>query len=463
MSSKLTFIHSGDLHLGAPFRGLRALSPAWAQRLVRAIPEAYDCVIDACIQYRVDFLILAGDMFDNDKPSYAHFRHFIRGLERLEAENIPVYMVAGNHDPYANWTDIIPQLPANVRMMASDAPEFAVHRGSDGQPKALIAARGFTNYTNSGSPADGMTRADVQRATGETAPFAVGILHTGLWMDPLKAPVSEANLLAADMDYWALGHIHMRYATPQDDPHIAFCGCIQGRDIKETGSRGCYKVTLEEGMPNQLEFIPTAQVEWEQLCVDVAGCAGIDDILAACVKAMFEANASSQCEEMVVRVTLGGPTPLYDVLARPGIIEEILAELNESCPTFYCDALVNMTTPPFDKEAFVSAGLFPATLLRCAQDMCATGQQEDEEAEGGLMDEDDVDDFEVLGKHVAPTKDESAPAVRKTLRDDSRLKYLQEEFARRGLTLPHAVEHSLDDLTESACDMTLALLDGRDA
>ena len=69
MSSKVTFIHSGDLHLGAPFRGLRALSPAWAQRLARAIPEAYDHVIQACLDNRVDFLLLAGDMFDTDKPS----------------------------------------------------------------------------------------------------------------------------------------------------------------------------------------------------------------------------------------------------------------------------------------------------------------------------------------------------------------------------------------------------------
>ena len=47
MSERITFIHSGDIHLGAPFRGLRDLSPKWADRLTRAIPEAYDRVIDA--------------------------------------------------------------------------------------------------------------------------------------------------------------------------------------------------------------------------------------------------------------------------------------------------------------------------------------------------------------------------------------------------------------------------------
>ncbi len=453
MSSKVTFIHSGDLHLGAPFRGLRALSPAWAQRLARAIPEAYDHVIQACLDNRVDFLLLAGDMFDTDKPSYAHLRHFVRGLERLHDAGIPVYMIPGNHDPSPNWHDIIPILPSNVRMMASDAPEFVVHRDSNGEPLCLIAARGFSNHASDGSIADGMTRADAVRACGCEAPFVVGMLHSGLWMDPYKAPVTEAKLLAADMDYWALGHIHMRYATPDGDPRIAFCGCIQGRDIKETGSRGCYKVTLEEGVPNRLEFIPTAQVEWEQLCIDVSGCAGIDDILAQCVRAMFDANAAAHCEEMVARVTIGGSTPLYDVLAAPGTVEEMRTALNESYPAFFCDALVNATTPPIDKAGLEAAGLFPAVLLRTAR-ASIPAPSDDQVPEGVPMPPD--------GSNAQPPAAYAA-MLKRVPKDDARLVYLQEEFASRGLALPRGIESALDDLTESACDMALALLDGRDA
>ncbi|HIR01796.1 MAG TPA: metallophosphoesterase, partial [Candidatus Aveggerthella stercoripullorum] len=54
MGRKLSFIHAADLHLGAPFRGLRALSDAWADRLLKAIPEAFDRVVDAAIARAVD-------------------------------------------------------------------------------------------------------------------------------------------------------------------------------------------------------------------------------------------------------------------------------------------------------------------------------------------------------------------------------------------------------------------------
>lgn len=418
MGERVTFIHSGDIHLGAPFRGLRALSPAWAQRLTHAIPEAFDRVIDACLENQVDFLLLAGDVFDTDKPSYAHHRHLIKGLTRLNEAGIAVYVIAGNHDPYANWKDILPSLPRNVRMFPSESAGYCMHRRGGG-PLALIAARGFFNLPYNDKTrtiASGMTRASAIEACGSDAPFAIGMLHSGLWMDPYKAPATEAELMAAGMDYWALGHIHKRYLSPEHDPKLGFCGCIQGRDIKETGERGCFKITLEEGLPTIAEFIPTASVQWERLRVDVSSCAGTGDILARCVREMFDANAKNPCEEMVARISFVGATPLYDMLARPGMLEGMRAELNESYPTFFCDALVNETTPLLDKEGMSRAGLFPAALLSAS-----SGEKAD------------------IAAQVA---------------------YVQEEFAKRGIVAPQGMERSIERLAVEAEDLVLSLLEG---
>lgn len=418
MAQKLTFIHSGDVHLGAPFRGLRALSPAWADRLTRAIPEAFDRVVDTCIANQVDFLLLAGDVFDTSKPSYAHHLHLLKGLERLRAHGIRVYMVAGNHDPLANWKHVVAELPDNVRMFPSHEPGFAVHE-REGQPLALIAARGFTNLDPDQDIAQGMTRAAAQAACGTDAPFAVGMLHTGLWMDPYKAPTSEARLLASGMDYWALGHIHKRYLKPETDPKLAFCGCIQGRDIKETGPRGCWKVTLEEGLPNKVEFVPTASVEWEILHVDVSACAGLADVRARCVRAMFDANAKVPCEEMVARIVLTGQTPLCSLLDAPGALEEMRFELNESYPSFFCDAMENAAAHLLDKESLAEEGLFAGEFMKTA-----LAQAEDVEAQ---------------------------------------MAYVTEEFARRGLAVPAGLQDRLPALAQRAEDTVLSLLVRGDA
>ena len=266
-----------------------------------------------------------------------------------------------------------------------------------------------------------MTRAAAEAACGARAPFVVGMLHTGLWMDPYKAPTSEDELYASGMDYWALGHIHKNFRfprTPGAETKLAFCGCVQGRDIKETGERGCYAVTLEEGCPNQVEFIECASVEWEKLTVDVSSYAGAEDVLGACVRAMFDANAQVACEEMVARVTLSGATPLHEMLARPGFVDELRDELNERYPSFFCDALIDATTSPFDKDAMRDAGLFEGSLLRESSRVAADQQQA--------------------------------------------IAYLQQEFADRGLTLPAGIERSLDGLCAGAEDFALELLEGRE-
>ena len=74
--STITFIHAADLHLGAPFKGLRASSPLWADVLLKAIPDAYRRIVDTAIEKQVDFVVVAGDIFDDSRPSYADFSLF---------------------------------------------------------------------------------------------------------------------------------------------------------------------------------------------------------------------------------------------------------------------------------------------------------------------------------------------------------------------------------------------------
>ena len=60
MARSVTFIHAADLHLGAPFHGLRSISPIWADRLAKAIPDAYRQLVETAISHQVDFVVLAG-------------------------------------------------------------------------------------------------------------------------------------------------------------------------------------------------------------------------------------------------------------------------------------------------------------------------------------------------------------------------------------------------------------------
>ena len=114
MTESLTFIHAADIHIGAPVRGLRALSEAWGRRLAEAIPQAWDRVVDAAIDRNVDFVVVAGDIFDSVRASYRDYSRFFQGLWRLDEQGIPSYLCTGNHDPLSLWQQDFFALPPSA-------------------------------------------------------------------------------------------------------------------------------------------------------------------------------------------------------------------------------------------------------------------------------------------------------------------------------------------------------------
>ncbi len=379
MARSITFLHTADLHFGAPFRGIRNLSETWSDRLLEAIGAAYDTVIETAIKREVDFVVIAGDVFDTARASYRDYRRFFDGLHRLDRAGVPAYLCTGNHDPYTSWQIDFERLPPSAVMFDAARPSFALYE-RDGEALCLLGGRSYFNQTwpRDQRISEGIDRAslerNLERQTGrdnlsrQQAPFSVGVIHTGLTLDPLKAPENPLDLMATGIDYWACGHIHSRYAYPSwDDPSIVFPGCIQGRDANETGSRGCVLVTLTEGAGNRVEFVPTASIDWERLSVDVSDASTVSDVERSIVEALFRANGRAQCARMIARVKLVGSTDLHDVLCRNDVLEDLRTRLSSAYDEFFVDELSNRTKKPRDLERMGDEALFAAAFVRAAE------------------------------------------------------------------------------------------------
>ena len=360
----VTFIHAADLHLGAPFKGLRSIAPAWADVLLQAIPEAFRSVIETAIKEQVDFVVLAGDIFDNSHPSYADFSLFLSGLKQLQEAGIPVYFVTGNHDPYISWDNSFAVLPENVHLLGVTKPEFACYK-KDGKPLALIGGRGYytQSFPRTEDISEGISRETAASELGVSAPFMIGILHTGLDIDLTRSPVNPKTLLKRDVDYWACGHVHQPKMFPsKDDPRIGYSGCPQGRDMKEEGEHGVFKVTLSSNASTQIEFIPTAKVAWQHLKLDVSDAVTITDIQEKIIAAEFGQNAKTRCQRMIFRITLTGRSALHGELTTQ-VLEDMRAILNDGYPFFYIDALLDKTKPSLKLQTLRKEGLFPSVYL----------------------------------------------------------------------------------------------------
>ncbi len=277
----VTFIHAADIHLDSPMVGLQGLPKNIFQRLQESTFKAFTRVIDAALTNSVDFVILAGDLFDHEDRSIRAQIFLKKELERLEKEGIPVFLVHGNHDHLSgNWTDI--KLPGNTYVFGSEVSVSKLQTKSD----ATVHLYGFS-YGKKHVYERKII--EYQRQSG--ADFHIGILHgnmEGSSEHSNYAPFHLSELLEKEFDYWALGHIHKKMLL-NEEPPIVYSGNTQGRNKKEKGAKGCYIVTLQEA-GSQLQFVETSDVNWSELVINGANVTSVDGLYQICRAKIEEAR-----------------------------------------------------------------------------------------------------------------------------------------------------------------------------
>lgn len=432
MTRKIRFLHTADIHLGAPIRGLCDVSPEWMLALQEATANAWERVVNAAIEHEVDFVVIAGDLFDSARPSYGDYLRLFQGLERLDEAGIPSYLVTGNHDPFTAWERDVSRLPESATLLGVGKPQFALF-SRDGEPLCLIGGRSYYNqaWPSDESMAQGISRAAAVAAlsgahpdAGE-APFSLGVIHAGLQPDQSKARVSLDELLHAEVDYWACGHLHERRVFPDiNRTRVVYPGCIQGQSIDEQGECGCYLVEMEEaagagdgGVRVSLEFVPSSSVVLKKMTVDVGACQTLADIRRHVQSELFHEMGKSHCEDMIVQISLVGDTVLHEFLAKGQIMRDLRQQINNAHPNFYCDLLRNKTRPP---------------------------QGDRREREGDEL-------FLEIVESIA-TEQRSREGVI--------VNFVQSEFVKRGITVPSSLAECMAERIDEAEGLVLDLLRG---
>ena len=87
-----------------------------------ATRRAMENLVDQAISRSVDFVLVSGDIYDGDWKDHNTGLWFTGQMSRLRRENIPVFMVAGNHDAASRMTRTL-RLPENVTVFSEDRPE----------------------------------------------------------------------------------------------------------------------------------------------------------------------------------------------------------------------------------------------------------------------------------------------------------------------------------------------------
>ncbi len=360
--NKFKFIHTADLHLDSPFKGIKTLAPEHAAEILDSTFRAFTRVVDYCLDLAVDFLLISGDIFDSENRSVRAEIFFLREMKRLAAADIKVYLIYGNHDYVQAGKNSI-TWPDNVYSFSADQLE-RVEFTRAGVPIAAIYGRSYPERSFATNIVP-----DFQAALSGSL-FSIGVHHTNVDGNQdyaLYSPASLAELKATGIDYWALGHIHKGGILNDKDPMIVYAGNTQGRHINEQGMKACHLVEVADKRIVASFWLPVSQISWEELLIDVTDVTKIDELIGVVDSGLEDLQARYR-QALIVRIRLTGRSELYLSLHRQDQLTEIDESLNlhynHQQPWLLVESVKADLKPPLELDSLAESESFLADYLR---------------------------------------------------------------------------------------------------
>ena len=350
----MRFLHCADIHLDSPLRGLERYEGAPVDEVRGATRRAFTNLVQCALREGVDFVVIAGDLYDGDWQDFNTGLFFARGMAQLGESGIAVYVVRGNHDAASRISRPL-RLPANVHLLPDRAPASLVNEDLG----LVVHGQGFA------TPAVTEDLA-ARYPAARRGYFNLGLLHTSLTgrqgHEPY-APTTDQVLRGKDYQYWALGHVHAREVVARD-PWVVYPGNLQGRHIRERGAKGAELVTVDDGTITT-EPVALDVLRWDELALDIAGLADLDALLDRAHGEVQARLAAADGRILGLRVRLRGAGELHGELhARPErVVEQLRAvALDASHGAAWLEKVALEARPAFDLARFAD-GDDPVALL----------------------------------------------------------------------------------------------------
>jgi exonuclease SbcD len=343
----LSFLHAADLHLGSAFQGIHKTNKDVANALRESTYKAFDSIVDHAVHNQVDFVLFAGDIYNQSENNLQPQLRFREGLEKLHDAQISTCLIHGNHDPLDGkdrnfkWPDSCHRFPAGPT-----DPHLIYREGDE-----LAAVSGISYGRR--SVADNLARRYRHK---HDHLFSIGLLHANcgaLSGHDNYAPCTLEELKSFKFDYWALGHIHKHAVLHPANPTVIYSGSPQGLNPKETGVHGCYQVSVDENRFVTPQFIPTAGIVWHQDRVDASGWQNEEDAVSALEGRIAALGQQFEGKSVVVRLNIQGRTAMHRWLNNPSHLQDLtrhLRSLIADDPFVWTEGLRVETRPDIDFE-----------------------------------------------------------------------------------------------------------------
>ena len=234
---KLRLIHTSDTHLGDPTGHPRA-------------EAVLASVVHAVARLEADALLLAGDVFDNERVADDVLERFVAQMARL---SVPAIVLPGNHD-LAHKTSVYRRAPFE------EAPaNLSIFSNPDGETLEFpelgldLWGRAMLSHTPDFRPLAGMPEPTDGRWL---VALAHGHFHDENDRDQRSSPIYPDDVAAAGCHYLALGHWDRHADVSRADTAAVYSGCPYGPiGAPEQGAVCVVELAPDTGVTYRLELL----------------------------------------------------------------------------------------------------------------------------------------------------------------------------------------------------------------
>lgn len=207
----MKFAHIADCHLGC-WR-----NPTMQELSLRAFEKA----IDRCIKEKVDFVIIAGDLFDTAIPSIDVLKVAANKLRELKEKNIKCFLIPGSHDFSATGKTMISVLEnaglcINVDRNFFEFNDIVLYgvAGKKGslEQREIIELKKELNDLVKGKKAILLLHTTITEALDERLKE--------------KMPSISLDELPDNFIYYALGHLHDPCVIEKNNKLVVYPGAL---------------------------------------------------------------------------------------------------------------------------------------------------------------------------------------------------------------------------------------------
>ncbi len=200
----MKFSHLSDCHIGC-----------WRDPKLKDLNlQAFEAALRQSLEARVDFILIAGDLFHTSHPGLDAVLDVMRRLKEVKDAGVPVYLIAGSHDYSPSgrtMLDILEEAKLVTNVMRGTVADGTLRLSFTADPKTGAKLTGVQGRKGMLERAyyEMLDREPLEQEPG----FKVFLFHSPLTeLKPKELEQMESysvTFMPAGFDYYAGGHVHI--------------------------------------------------------------------------------------------------------------------------------------------------------------------------------------------------------------------------------------------------------------